>query len=108
MDSLLREPLLVPQRGEKMATWVLLVDPLDGGQGKVVIVVVRYQYCVDEWQVFDFAGHLGVSLRTEPGERRAPVFEDGVEQDPHATGEFNVVACMTQPCGPHFGSGSAR
>ena len=46
-----------------MTVGVALCDFGDGGVGEVVVVVVTYDDGVDDGYVFDFAGHLGVSLR---------------------------------------------
>lgn len=64
----------------------------------MVVVAVADDDCVNDGDVFDVAGFLGVSLGSHEGEWGAAVFEDGVEEDAEAGWEFDVVAGVAEPC----------
>jgi hypothetical protein len=65
-------------------------------------VVVRDHDHVDEGDFGDFTWSFCVSLGAEPGEWRAAVFEDGVEEYAQATWEFDVEAGVAEPGGAEF------
>lgn len=64
----------------------------------VVVVVVADHYSVDVWYFLNLARYVCVSLRAHKADRAAPGRKDGIKQDSEATGEFNIVASVTQPC----------
>jgi hypothetical protein len=62
-----------------MGVWAFPTKFEDGGMGEVVIMTMTYDYNINNWEVFDVAGYLGIALRAHEGEGRATFLEDGIE-----------------------------
>jgi hypothetical protein len=60
---------------------VWFVDRLDGGMGEMVVVWVADYNSINDWDVFNIARYRCVSLGAQPGQRRASIFEDWIEED---------------------------
>lgn len=83
-----------------MGVGVTGLDAFDGGVTEMVVVGMRDHDCVDDGDVFDLAGNLGVPFGSKPGERTATGFEHWIEEDAEAAGEFDEVASVSEPGGP--------
>lgn len=85
-----------------MAIWMQFGDLFHCRVRQMVIMVVGNNNCVDERDVFDLARRLRVSFRSKPGERRAAVLKDRIEQHSQTVGKLDIVAGMAQPCRPQL------
>ena len=74
---------------------------------EMVVVRMGDDDRVDERDVVDLAWGRSVTLRTEPGEGRAAVFEDWVEEDAQTRGDLDIVAGVAEPGGTEVGRGGA-
>ena len=75
-----------------------LFDLRDGGMRQMVVVRVRNHHEVDGWDIFDGTRHVGESLWSEKGKRRASWFKHRIEENAQSARELDVVAGMSQPC----------
>lgn len=94
LDATACEPRLVAQRRKEVTIRVVIGDFLDRWVRQMIVVVMGDHHCIDNGDILDLTRRLSVALGTQPGERRTTILEDGVEQDPQTTGEFNVIARM--------------
>lgn len=85
-----------------MSIGVKVGDLGDGRMRQVVVVVVADDDCIDDGDIADIAGCLGVSLGSPPGQRRTTVLEDGVEKHSEAGWKLNVVASVAKPSCPEL------
>lgn len=92
--------MLEPKRDKEVGVGVTGLDPFDRWMTEMVVVGVRYHDDVDDGDVFDLAGNLGVPFGSKPGERTATGFEHRVEEDAETAGEFNEVASVAEPGSP--------
>lgn len=65
-------------------------------------MVVRDDDSVYIRYVFDLTRLLCIPFGAQPGERGAAFRKDGIKEDTKTTGEFNIIACVAQPCRAHF------
>jgi hypothetical protein len=90
-----REPFLIPQWREKVYIGVLGSDLVDSRQREMVVVIVGYDYDINEWYVVNMTRRFRVSCRTHPREWRAPVGKYWIEEDSQPSGKFDVVASVS-------------
>lgn len=69
----------------------------------MIVVAVRDDNRIDNWDILDLARQFGVALGTQPLEWRTAVLENRVEEDSQTIGKLDIVACMTQPCCAQMG-----
>lgn len=58
----------------------------------VIVMVMRYDDDIDNWDVLDLAGNLRVAFRAKPSEWAATLAEDWIEEYAEALGKFYKVA----------------
>ena len=63
----------------------------------MVIMIVRDDDDIDEWNISNCTWHISISFRSQPGDWRTSRSENGVEQYSKATWKLDVETCMAQP-----------
>ena len=92
--------MFVTQGAEEMGVRMLVLYLDDGWMIQVIIMIVRYHDSINDGDILNVAGCLGISLWTQPGERTTPVAEDWIKQDPQATRELDKITGVTEPGSP--------
>ena len=94
-DATFLKPLLIPQRHEEVGVWVFLHDPQRCRMAQVVVMIMADDHSIDERQMLDLAWRWRIPLQVGEVDRRATVFEDGIEEHPKPGRELNVVTRVT-------------
>lgn len=66
----------------------------DGGVGEMVVMAMRYNDQVYDWDVFNMAWNGGIAFWAHEGERTATILEYWIEEDPETTRKLNIVTRM--------------
>ena len=87
-----------------MSIRVLDLNPLKSGMVHVIVVIVGYDYRINDRNILDLTGYVCVSLGTKPAEGTAALAKNRIEENSESRRKLYIVTRMSKPsCTEYWG-----